>query len=122
MLAFMAAMVVIGIRWLVAIPATIVENAGVRESLRRSWRLTGPSWKRLFWLMVLLQAPFELASLALGGLAGLGADSPARSFAEWGVLTIGRTMAAAILSSVCYAYLRNAGSQPAPAPAPPAVP
>ena len=72
----MAAMVVIGIRWLVAIPATIVENAGVRESLRRSWRLTGPSWKRLFWLMVLLQAPFELASLALGGLAGLGADSP----------------------------------------------
>ena len=121
-LAFLAAIMIITVRWFVAIPATIVENAGVRESLRRSWRLTGLCWKRLVGLFILLQVPFELVIPALDGLAGLGADTPARSFAEWGVLTIGRTMAGAILSSVCYDHLRRAGQPPGPAPTRPALP
>lgn len=121
-LAFMSAVVVIAVRWFVAIPATIVENVGVRESLRRSWRLTGPCWKKLTGLYLFLQVPFELVIPALDVLTGLGADSPGRGFAEWGVLTIGRTMAAAILASVCYDHLRRAERRPGPAPTPPGVP
>ena len=121
-LAFLAAIVVISVRWFVAIPATIVENIGVRESLRRSWRLTGLYWKRLVGLFVLVQVPFELVIPVLDALAGLGADSPARSFAEWGVLTIGRTMAGAVLASVCYDHLRRTGRPPQPAATSPTVP
>lgn len=121
-LAFMSAVVIIAVRWFVAIPATIVENVSVRESLRRSWRLTGPCWKKLTGLYLLLQVPFELVIPVLDALAGLGADSPARGFAEWGVLTIGRTMAAAILASVCYDHLRRAEPPPEPASTPPSGP
>lgn len=121
-LAFMSAVVIIAVRWLVAIPATIVENVSVRASLRRSWRLTGPCWKKLTGLYLFLQVPFELVIPVLDALAGLGADSPARGFAEWGVLTIGRTMAAAILASVCYDHLRRAERPSEPAPTSPSSP
>jgi hypothetical protein len=120
-LAFLAAIIIITVRWFVAIPATIVENAGVRESLRRSWRLTGPCWKRLVGLFVLVQVPFELVIPVLDALAGLGADSSARSITEWGVLTIGRTMAGAVLASVCYDLLRNTGPRSDPASAAPDI-
>lgn len=121
-LAFMTIVVVIAVRWLVAIPATIVENTSVRESLRRSWRLTGPCWKKLVGVYVLVLVPFELVIPALDALGGFGADSPERAFAEWGILTIGRTVAAAILASVCYDHLRRAERPPEPIPTRPAVP
>ena len=121
-LAFAASVLIISLRWFVAVPTTIVENAGVLESLRRSWRLTGPCWKKLVVLNLLLQMPFELVMPALDALAGFGDDSPARAFVAWGVLTVGRTMVAAVLSSVCYDHLRRAGRPPEPVATSPAVP
>ncbi len=83
-LAFAASIVIISLRWFVTVPTTIVENAGVLESLRRSWRLTGPCWKKLVVLNLLLQVPFELVMPALDALAGFGNDSPTRAFVAWG--------------------------------------
>ena len=121
-LAFAVSIVIISLRWFVAVPTTIVENAGVLESLRRSWRLTGPCWKKLVVLNLLVQVPFELVMPMLDALAGFGDDSLARAFVAWGVLTVGRTMAAAVLSSVCYDHLRRAERAPEPAATSPAVP
>ena len=83
---------------------------------------SGPCWKKLVVLNLLLQMPFELVMPALDALAGFGDDSPARAFVAWGVLTVGRTMVAAVLSSVCYDHLRRAGRPPEPVATSPAVP
>lgn len=115
-LTFAASLAVISLRWFVAVPTTIVENTSVRESLKRSWRATAPCWKTIVALNLLLQLPFEVAMPVLDALTGLPDDSPARSFAEWGLLGIGRTIVFATLSCVCYAHLQKTGSEPAPAP------
>ena len=45
----------IWIRWLFAPPTVLLERAGVRTSLGRSWRLVGGSWWRCFGILLLAQ-------------------------------------------------------------------
>lgn len=62
--AFVAAILVITIRWSLALPAVAIERAGPLKSLVRSWRLTrGGAW-RAFGIL----AVATLATAVLGGL------------------------------------------------------
>ncbi|MEO6351380.1 MAG: glycerophosphoryl diester phosphodiesterase membrane domain-containing protein [Candidatus Limnocylindrales bacterium] len=61
-----AAIVFLAIRWIMAVPAIVLDNVGVTGSLRRSWRLvSGSSWRVLGYLLL-----FALLLGLIGGLLG----------------------------------------------------
>lgn len=110
-------LVVVGTRWTIGVPMTIVENTSVLESLRRSWRLTRHCWLKLFVVSQLVPAPFAGLAAALpdGETASFGA-----ALTGWGLTIVGTTVGAAVFP-VCYYYLRNAGAG-IPTPDEPAEP
>lgn len=44
---------ILGVRWLFAIPVVVLEHAGPVQALRRSWQLVRGSWWRVFGIMLL---------------------------------------------------------------------
>lgn len=114
--AFVMFVVMVGTRWAVGVPMTIVENTTVLESLRRSWRLTAGCWVKLFAMSLLLPVPFEVLPALLP--AGEAA-SPATALGDWGSTIVATTLSATVYS-VCYSHLRNApdGDETAPSKAP----
>ncbi len=75
----------ISVRLTLAIPAVVLEQVGVVEAMRRSWRLVQGSWWRIFGISLLagivvafigfvLQLPFTLLSSLAGG-SGNGLSS-----------------------------------------------
>lgn len=65
---------IVGVRWLFAVPAVVLERAGPMKALGRSWRLVRGSWWRVFGIMLLtyvivgfvssvIRTPFVFASI-----------------------------------------------------------
>ena len=52
--AALAALIFVNVRWSLVVPSTVVENAGVRDTLRTSWRLVaGSTWRVIGFLVVI---------------------------------------------------------------------
>jgi hypothetical protein len=71
--------VILYVAWSIAVPALLVERCGIRESMRRSWRLTAGSRWRVFGILLLMQiiasfvaqiiaSPFAVVGLLVDGL------------------------------------------------------
>lgn len=53
-LATFAGIAYLFVRWSLALPAIVCEDAGVLKALSRSWKLVGGSWWRVFGIMLLM--------------------------------------------------------------------
>ena len=94
------------VSWALAVPALMVERCGIREAMRRSWRLvTGSRW-RVLGIIVLAQiiaslvaqivaVPFAFVGLAIDGLGG-GLTNGSIPFATLVASAIGGVIATTI--------------------------
>lgn len=55
---------IVQVRLVLAVPAVVMENLGVREALRRSWALTGNYWWRTVALLVVLNILGTIVALS----------------------------------------------------------
>lgn len=80
--------VIVGIRWMFAIPVVVLEQAGPLKALGRSWRLVRGSWWRVFGISLLvslivsfvsgiIRTPFQLGGIftATGATGGVSTAS-----------------------------------------------
>lgn len=104
------------LRWSVALPALIMEDLAIRQSLRRSWRMTRSRVLRLLGLGMLTTTLTATLGVLLGFLLGRlfllfsqptgDADNVLYSLAFFGGATVGLVVTAPIVAA-CYYYLRR---------------
>lgn len=106
----------ISLRWSLAVPAMIMENVPVRESLRRSWHITKSQVLRLLALsmltMVMVRVLSALLGLGLGMMVDLFSDTPGdgSNVLTAHALFVGQTVGlvfSAPITAACYYYLRR---------------
>lgn len=106
----------VSLRWSVAFPVMVMEDASVKKSLHRSWYLTGSQVVRLLGVNMLT----AVVTLVLSALIGLGlflafhllpgSVGGGRSVADPFLFFVGQTLAlilVAPVTSACYYYLTN---------------
>jgi len=96
----------------VAIPALIEERAGVRGSMRRSYRLTRGSWLQIFVLVVLYAMFWALVSTIFGVAFGVqnfgsGYNDPVMAAICNGLTSTITAMIAAVMTASLYIELRS---------------
>jgi hypothetical protein len=62
----------IAVGWAAVLPVMFVENVGLVDAMRRSWRLVQRSWWRTFFLLFLVFVLYYVVTLALQAYFGLG--------------------------------------------------
>lgn len=87
--------IMIAIAWIVAVPARVVENAGIFDSIRRSADLTRGSRWSIFWLLVIYGI---IVTLITGVTAFLGTLGAAAGGAN--IMAIAITAITTILTSI----------------------
>ena len=108
--------VLVSLRWSVALPAMIMEHLPIRESLRRSWYITKSQMGRLLGLGILIFAVVSVSGALVGGTFGIlfvlyvGTSDVGSAvlspFVVFGGQTIGLVFGAPI-TSASYYYLRG---------------
>ncbi len=99
--------VLVGVRWTLAAPALVLEQAGIRTAMRRSWRLVNGSAWRVFGILLLSgiivyigQVVISVPTSLLAGLPAAGQASQYSSlpvtFAELLITGVGTIAAGAV--------------------------